>query len=122
MTPNATLRAHFISPKRVEANRRNAQHSTGPKTEEGKKVTRLNACRHFLTAQVSILPPAEREVVEAFCAPLVANLAPGNDFERQLARAIAEAQWRLNRARAMEETFFAAEIAYAEPEQAAGGH
>ena len=38
-----------ISEKQLEANRRNAQRSTGPRTGEGKKVSALNARRHNLT-------------------------------------------------------------------------
>jgi hypothetical protein len=34
----------------IESNRRNAQQSTGPRTEAGKKTSSLNALRHGLTA------------------------------------------------------------------------
>ena len=89
-----------LSPRALEANRRNAQRSTGPRTEEGKTKSRLNAARHRITTQVLILPPEEREVVEACCQPLVDNFKPEGPEELQLARAIAENYWRLNQARA----------------------
>jgi hypothetical protein len=38
-----------VSDKRIAANRRNAQKSTGPRTEAGKQRSRLNARRHGLT-------------------------------------------------------------------------
>jgi hypothetical protein len=41
----------MTSYKQVEANRRNAQKSTGPITEEGKLQSRCNAVRHGLTAE-----------------------------------------------------------------------
>lgn len=37
------------TPNRAEINRANAQHSTGPKTEAGKKQSSLNALRQGLT-------------------------------------------------------------------------
>lgn len=40
-----------ISPKKLAANRANAQRSTGPKTSEGKEKSKLNAVRHGLTAR-----------------------------------------------------------------------
>ena len=101
----------FISPKRQAANQLNAQQSTGPRTEEGKQKTRLNAHRHGITGQVRLLPDAERRAVEAFCAPIIEALAPVGGNEIQLARNIAEAQWRLNRARATEENVYAQHIA-----------
>ena len=44
----------MISIQRLEANRRNALRSTGPKTEEGKQRSRLNSVRHGLTAETVI--------------------------------------------------------------------
>ena len=40
----------MMSYRQIEANRRNALLSTGPKTETGKKASRRNALRHGLTA------------------------------------------------------------------------
>jgi hypothetical protein len=59
--------------------------------------------------------------MEAFCEPIVDDLAPGSDFERQLARGIAEAQWRLNRVRAMEDNYFSLHIADYADHSLAGG-
>ena len=73
---------------------------------------RLSAQRHSLTAQVNILPDAERAAVESFCRPIIADLAPGSALEMQYARAIAEGHYRLNRARAIEDNMFALHIAH----------
>ena len=40
--------------RQFEANRRNSQKSTGPKTEEGKRQSRRNAIRHGLCAETVI--------------------------------------------------------------------
>ena len=38
----------MASARQIEANRRNAQKSTGPKSEQGKQATRLNGLKHGL--------------------------------------------------------------------------
>jgi hypothetical protein len=40
-----------ISPKKLAANRANAQRSTGPQTPEGKEKSKLNAVKHGLTSR-----------------------------------------------------------------------
>ena len=45
----------MASQKQIDANRLNAQKSTGPTSEEGKNKSRLNAKRDGLTGQVITL-------------------------------------------------------------------
>src|SRR4029077_17638964 len=52
--------------RQIEANRRNAQLSTGPVTEEGKKKSRQNAVRHGLTAETVIDALEDAEDYAAF--------------------------------------------------------
>ena len=61
----------MISERQLAANRANAQKSTGPKTEESKKIVSQNALRHGLTAQVTIMPDEDREAHDKFCAAIV---------------------------------------------------
>ena len=44
----------MTSLQQIEANRRNAQNSTGPRTEAGKQRSSRNAVRHGLTAETVI--------------------------------------------------------------------
>src|SRR5919198_4265401 len=97
----------MISDKQLEANRRNAQRSTGPKTEEGKKRSTLNAYRHGLTGQISVRDDEEREAHDRFCDGIIQTLKPEGALEVQLAQSIAEDQWRLNRIRSVEDNIFA---------------
>jgi len=53
----------------TEANRANAQLSTGPKTDTGKARARLNATRHGLTGQVMILSTEELAAYKRHCEP-----------------------------------------------------
>jgi hypothetical protein len=45
----------MMSDKKIEANRRNALKSTGPRTTEGKAAVRLNALRHGLRSEEVLL-------------------------------------------------------------------
>jgi len=97
----------MISEKQLEANRRNAEKSTGPKTAEGKSNSSRNNLRHGLTGHISLLPTEDREAHDTFCNELIDSFNPGTPMERQLANSIAEDSWRLNRARAIENNIFA---------------
>src|SRR5579862_15633 len=82
-------------------------HSTGPKTPEGKARCRLNAYRHGLTGQLNILTLDEQQAYDHHSKITLNDLAPGTDFECALAQSIADDLWRLNRARTIESGMFA---------------
>src|SRR3954466_9351715 len=52
------------SPAKLEANRRNALKSTGPRTAEGKETCRRNALKHGLTGKGVVLPVEDEVAVE----------------------------------------------------------
>jgi hypothetical protein len=91
----------------LNANRENAQHSSGPRTQEGKKRSSLNAFRHGLTGQIVIHTPEDEEAFKKHCDGIREALAAVGALEIDLAQAIAEDRWRLNRARALENSIFA---------------
>ena len=97
----------MVSEKQLEANRRNAQRSTGPRTAEGKFNSSRNNLRHGPTGHISLLPTEDREAHDAFCNELIHSFTPETPMEHQLANSIAEDSWRLNRARAIENNIFA---------------
>ena len=96
-----------LSDARNNANRDNATHSTGPKTEEGKARSRLNGLRHGLTGQTVVLPTEDLKIYMAFTEKLFVSLEPESDLERQLAQSYANEQWRLNRCGSMENAYLA---------------
>jgi hypothetical protein len=51
------------SDRKVEANRRNSQNSTGPRTEAGKQRTRANAVKHGLSGEGVVVPPSDTAAV-----------------------------------------------------------
>ena len=97
----------MISEKQLEANRANALLSTGAKTEEGRKRSRMNALRHGLTGQVTTMTDEDRAAHDKFSKALIASLAPEGAMEIQLAQRVATDSWRLNRASAIEDNLFA---------------
>ena len=54
----------MTSQRRIDANRRNARRSTGPRTDDGKARSRLNAVKHGLSASLPALvdTPQAREL------------------------------------------------------------
>jgi hypothetical protein len=91
----------------IEANRRNAQLSTGPRTEIGKKTSSLNALRHGLTSRIVVLPTEDLAAYQNFSAEFLVDLAPATFAERQFAQTIIDTQWRLNRVRTLEDGMLA---------------
>ena len=87
----------LISDKQEEANQQNAQHSTGPKTREGKEAVRLNALTYGLRARNLILPSEDPEEYKQLWADLEAEWQPLNRTERMHLEQMATSQWLLAR-------------------------
>jgi hypothetical protein len=87
---------------RIEQNRANAQHSTGPTSEEGKAKSSRNATRHGLTGKQVVINGESHEAYEALRQDLIASYKPVNAAEAMLVEEIAQGFWRLQRARALE--------------------
>src|ERR1700722_15484387 len=92
----------MASIKQVEANRRNSQKSTGPRTPEGKASVRLNALRHGLCARTTVLPAENAEEFQQLCADLETEWQPQGRTEQYLLEQMAVAQWKAARACNME--------------------
>src|SRR5256885_15587050 len=83
--------------KQIEANRRNAVLSTGPKTPEGKAAVRLNALRHGLRARTVVLPGEKSEAFQQLCDDLEAEWQPQTPTEQLYVEQMAVSQWKLRR-------------------------
>jgi hypothetical protein len=92
--------------RQIEANRRNAQLSTGPVSEEGKKISRQNAVRHALTAETVIDALEDAEDYAAFELAVTADYDAQSAVERELVLRLASLLWRLRRATAIESGLF----------------
>ena len=87
----------MTSKRQAVTNRRNAQLSTGPNTPAGKAVSRWNALRHGLRAELVVLPDENVEDYSAFRQALVGELQPGGETEAILADRIISTAWRIQR-------------------------
>ena len=65
------------TPAQLEANRRNALLSSGPKTVEGKEASRRNALKHGLTGAGVVIPGEDEGEVARRAEGLGDELAPG---------------------------------------------
>jgi len=96
----------MTSYRQIEANRRNALKSTGPKTKAGKQSSRCNAVRHGLTAETVIGALEDAEDYKAFEAMIAADYDAQSAVERELVLRLANLLWRLRRAGTMETGLF----------------
>ena len=86
--------------KQIAANRRNAQKSTGPKTDATKEVSKANAWKHGLAATTMLFCPRRHEDAAAFHemrSDLISSWQPVGMKEVQLVEMIAGAYGRMQR-------------------------
>ena len=88
--------------RQIEANRRNALSSTGPKTENGKRRSRHNTVRHGLTAETVVVALEDIRDYRAFEAAVIADYDARTAVERELVLRLASLLWRSRRATAIE--------------------
>jgi hypothetical protein len=90
------------SAKQLAANRRNAKKSTGPRTPQGRAVSKMNALKHgILSRQVLVRGHAFEEdetELESLHRRFWEELQPAGPVEEMLVDQIVTAHWRLRRA------------------------
>ena len=88
----------MTSERKIEANRQNAQLSTGPRTDEGKAVVARNALRHGLTAAKELCLDRERKAdLLALREKMHDEMRPATELESLLVDRIVTSLWRLRR-------------------------
>lgn len=95
-----------MSPAQIQANRLNAQKSTGPRTPRGKSASRFNALKHgFLARQLVVqgykITESARDFKALYCE-YHNHLAPVGPVEEMLVDQIIATVWRLRRVRTAE--------------------
>ena len=92
----------MTSLRQIESNRRNAQKSTGPKTQNGKSRSSRNAVRHGLTAETVIGRLEDPADYRAFEQAVTTAYDAETAVERELVLRLASLLWRLRRATSVE--------------------
>ncbi len=91
-----------VTEKQLIANRQNAQKSTGPRTETGKRRSSQNAVKHGLRTTDTVInsPHLKEDPAEYknLITSLIAELNPDGAFQTELVHKIANCLWRQRRA------------------------
>jgi len=95
------------SDERIQTNREKAKHSTGPKTEEGKKISALNALRNGFNSQIDVLPHEDMQAYQGLIKEFEQTWKPQGTYELRLVRKMVSQEWRLQRCASLENCMFA---------------
>jgi hypothetical protein len=79
----------------------------GPRTDEAKARTKMNALRHGLSGRIVVLPSEDMGLYLKFSRDFVDSLYPATPLESELAQTVADGYWRLKRFRTVEEGMLA---------------
>jgi hypothetical protein len=85
------------SDRKVAANRRNAQKSTGPRTLSGKAIASMNALKHGLCARKPLIPGENEAEFVRFTTEWVDELRPAGPRQSMCAEQAILAAWQLRR-------------------------
>jgi hypothetical protein len=90
----------------IAANRKNAQASTGPRTQEGKARSSQNAVSLGLFTKQNFIQPQEQEEYDNLYNALWQDLSPAGAMEEMFATEIIRGAWRLRRCATAERHLF----------------
>ena len=109
------------SEAQILANRRNAERSTGPKTTDGKEISRRNSLKHGLTGEGVALTNEDSARVERMFHDLEAEMKPSGPMGRLLVRRIATMAVRMERSVLQETAALSERVTRAEADAGAAG-
>jgi hypothetical protein len=102
------MRKFMSTVAQISANQANAQHSTGPATEEGKARSARNNFRHGLASGQLIVPGEDPAEFEALSEDLFHEHQPATPTEENLVLSMAQHFWLGQRAIRLQNEAFAA--------------
>ena len=92
----------MTSTAKIEANRANAELSTGPVSAAGKAASSQNACQHNLTGGPALAPGENEQIYEQHLQAYAEEYIPQSLPEFELVKAMSDSSWRLDRVSRME--------------------
>jgi len=87
----------MASQKQIEANRRNAKKSTGPRSAAGKAVSSMNALKSGVDARSEIIRGEDPAAIEALTAEYRERFRPCTPEERRFVDTLIRGDWQLRR-------------------------
>jgi hypothetical protein len=88
----------------IAANLVNAQASSGPRSEEGKERSSLNALK---TGRTVLMPGEEAKAYQDHVCRFIDEFSPATAREEELVQSLADTRWRLLRIPALEANLYA---------------
>jgi hypothetical protein len=83
--------------KQTEANRQNAQKSTGPRSAEGKAASRFNALKTGIDAKAQVIPGEDPDQLEDLVAAYQKRFSTAAPERRLLVDTLVNCDWLLRR-------------------------
>jgi hypothetical protein len=90
----------------IAANQANAQHSTGPRTPEGKAISARNNFQHGFTGAFTVLPWESQNEFDLLLGSLRDEHKPSGLTETILVDKMAQAIWLSKRAQMLQHVTF----------------
>jgi hypothetical protein len=87
----------MTSAAKIDANRRNAKKSTGPRTDEGKSRSRFNALKHGMAARLPVLPGEDVAKFHSELHGWLDTFRPRTPVERYQVERAHQLSWQLDR-------------------------
>jgi hypothetical protein len=100
--------------KQIEANRLNAKKSTGPRSLEGKAVTRMNAVKTGIDARSHLIRGEDPAALEALVLDYHERWNPTTPEQRALVDTLVDNEWLLRRLRKTEAQIWELEFRFKE--------
>lgn len=91
------LSLQMATQAQINANRLNAKHSTGPRSVEGKSVSRFNALKLGFNAQPLVVPGESAADLKALHAGYHGQFHPANPVEAFLVNSLVRCDWTKRR-------------------------
>jgi hypothetical protein len=79
--------------RQIQANRENAQKSTGPKTPDGKAKSSLNRLSHGFAANTLVMPGEDPEQLRCLLQDFITEYHPATATEQILVEKMATSHW-----------------------------
>ena len=83
--------------KQIEANRKNAQKSTGPTSDTGKAVSRLNALQSGIDAKLAVIAGEDKNALKDLSDSFYRDHQPATAMERAILDGVIRDTWLLQR-------------------------